>query len=52
MPKKKRRVLERVRPEKEKKNRALTTEKKGKIETVRLGFFFFFFFFILPAGNL
>ena len=45
MPKKKRRVLERVRPEKEKKNRALTTEKKGKIETVRLGFFFFFFFY-------
>ena len=47
-PEKKRTVLERVKP---KKNRALTTEKKGKIETeysqietVRLGFFFF-----LPA---
>ena len=29
---KKRRVLERVRLEKKKKNRALTTKKKGKIE--------------------
>ena len=52
IPEKKRRVLERVRLEK-KKNRALTIEKKGKIETensqietIRLGFFFFF---SLPA---
>ena len=54
IPKKKRRVLERVKLEKKKKNRALTTEKKGKIETeysqietVRVGFSFSFF-----ASNL
>ena len=50
IPVKKRRVLERVRLEKKIKNRALTIEKKGKIETeysqietVRLGFFLIFF---------
>ena len=52
IPEKKRRVLERVRLEK-KKNRALTIEKKGKIETensqietIRLGYLFIYF---LPA---
>ena len=38
IPEKKHRVLERIIPGKKKKNRALTIEKKGKIETV---FFFF-----------
>ena len=47
LPKKKRIVLEcQTRKEKKKKpkNRALITEKKGKIEIDWLGFFFFFFF--------
>ena len=53
IPEKKRKVLERVKLEKKRKNRALTIEKKGKIETeysqietIRLGYLFIYF---LPA---